>query len=104
MLQVQELSSARYLVIDISIMPLSLADLEELVSEIASELQGLTYEEWLERPSVDTFERVWRGEDVQVEVIRLETKRDYIQVGIAVDDGSSRFAWSPVGRSIVIPR
>ena len=70
-------------------------------SVIAGEIEGEPYAHWASTEFPVTFERVFEGKELQVELNMLEHEEEYIHIGIAVDDGGLGAYW-PVSTSVII--
>jgi hypothetical protein len=77
--------------------------LAALARQIADEMEKETYDYWRSQPFPLAYQRVFDGEQVQVEITLQERNKDYIQVGVTVDDGGAS-AYYPAGWSTVIYR
>jgi len=77
--------------------------LKKYAREIASELEQKPYDYWRGANLPLTFERMFEGQLINVEVTLLSSNPEYMQLGIAVDDGGWLSPYFPIGISIVIP-
>ena len=80
------------------------AKLKQCAEAIGQEVQGWGYDFWAANRSPVTFDRKMFGEDLQVEAQALGRGKDYVQVGISVDDGRWFNATLPPSTSIIIKK
>lgn len=78
--------------------------LKRYVREIASELERKPYDYWVGTKLPLTFGKMFKGQLINVEVSLLSSNAEYMQLGIAIDDGGWLSPYFPVGISIVIPQ
>ena len=70
---------------------------------LVEEYKSKPYEYWEKASLPLTFERVFEGRTVQVEIHILESTPEYLQIGISVDTGWRSFFY-PFGESIIIEK
>jgi len=72
-------------------LPETRAVLNRCADEIAADVQQKPYEywydHWTEHDEPITFERVFEGRELQVEIHDLELKPEYVHIDVSVDDG-----------------
>ena len=86
----------------ISILPMKRSLLKRYARAIASELERKSYNDWLGVEFPLTFEKRFEGQVVNVEVSLLSSTAEYLQLGIAIDDGGWLSPYFSVGISVVI--
>ena len=77
--------------------------LAALARQIADEMEKEIYEYWRSQPFPLNYQRVF-DDQVQVEITLQERNKDFIQIGVAVDDVCGASAYYPAGWSTVIYR
>jgi len=75
--------------------------LKRFLREVVADYESKPYEYWDTVTLPITFERVFEGKEVQVEIDMLESEAEYRHIIISVDEGFL-FGYSPVGTSIII--
>jgi len=67
------------------------------------ECERRPYDYWVAGDYPVVFERSFQGENVQVEIVLLESNPEYVHISVAVDDGGL-WAWFPPSFSAIIRR
>ncbi len=76
--------------------------MKQIARMIGAELEAKGFEYWRMADNLLVFTREIEGKVVQVEVQKLSATPEFVQVGIAVDDGGFLNALMPPGISIVV--
>jgi hypothetical protein len=71
--------------------------------ELMVEYKDKPYDYWETVEMPITFERVFEGKVVQVEIHVLESTPEYLQIGISVDAGR-RSLFYPFGQSFIVEK
>lgn len=77
--------------------------IKRCLRELTIEYKSKPYEYWEKASLPLTFERIFEGKNVQVEIHTLESSDEYLQIGISVDAGWRSFFY-PFGQSFIIKK
>lgn len=75
--------------------------LRRFAAQIAEEVEGKSYEYWIQQELPIHSERTFEGKELFVEIDALEIRPDYVHIGISVSDGGIS-AYYPVGTSAIV--
>ena len=75
-----------------------------IANQIAEEVMQKPYDYWVMQQFEITCERTYEDMEVQVEIVMLESEKDYIKLGISVDDGRWFNPNFPVTKGVIIKR
>jgi len=77
--------------------------LRRWLNELVSEYESKPYKYWETVTFPITFERVFEGKEVQVEIHVLESTPEYLHIDFSADAGGLS-AYFPVGTDIIVNR
>ena len=77
--------------------------IKRCLSQLLEEYEAKPCEYWAAVDWPITFEKVFEGYNIQVEIHILESTSEYLQIGISVDAGWRSFFY-PFGKSFIVEK
>ena len=77
--------------------------IKRCLQDLMAEYKSKPYDYWENVDMPITFERVFEGREVQIEIHVLESEPEYLQIGISVDAGWRSFFY-PFGQTFLVEK